>query len=139
MLERARQSKHSRPQAPSKEPPSAHQKITKGKSSPEETKRNGKDMEGGFGGLQKGFLFSSKPPKSATASEKSKTGSRKSIKYSTGAGQGTSGQGTSGQGTSEVADDIIRPKKQNSESSGLEFPEVQEAMKESYPFLNTES
>jgi hypothetical protein len=36
-------------------------------------------------------------------------------------------------------DDVIRPKGQNQKASNLEFPEVQEAMKQSFPFLNTQS
>lgn len=81
----------------------------------------------GFGGFQRGFLSSSK---SASASS-TKTGG------STGRKVGTTPSNVS-QGTSEPDDDVIRPKQQDSKSSGLEFPEVQEAMRTSYPFLQSE-
>lgn len=71
----------------------------------------------GFGGLRKGFLSGSLGTQNTRGKVK----------------------GQSSASAAEV-DDVIRPKQQqNSGSSGLEFPEVQEAMKESFPFLNTQS
>lgn len=80
------------------------------------TKRKETNTGGEFGGLRKGFLSGS-----AVASKGVKAKVQSS---STGGGA--------------VDDDIIRPKQKTSKSSGLEFPEVQETMKESFPFLNTQ-
>lgn len=81
-----------------------------------ETVTKAAESGSGFGGLRKGFLSGSQ----------SKSGKVKV---------------QSSPSTPEVTvDDVIRPKQQqNTGSSGLEFPEVQEAMKESFPFLNTQS
>lgn len=73
-----------------------------------------KQVQGGFGGLKKGFLSSScpsektiKPAKPAASSEKVHT--------------------------LDAKEKIPHLKK--SKASGLELPEVQEAMKDSFPFL----
>ena len=83
------------------------------------------DEEKGFGGFQKGFLFGSKPSKPSSSSNRKS----KSIP--------SQGNGRSGQSL-QVEDDIIRPKTTRNESA-LEFPEVQEAMKELNPMLATDS
>ncbi len=101
-------------------------------SQPQDTKKK-KTSGSSFGGFQKGFLSGSKQSSSARPSAKpSKT------KLSPDQGQANSVNGQSeGKGAVKPADDVIRPKQQK--SSSLEFPEVQEAMKESFPFLNTDS
>ena len=71
----------------------------------------------GFCGLQKGFLSSSKTSKPPSSSKKKKSAESLTDK------------------TSKTGDYVIRPKK----SSGLEFPEVQEAMKEINPILAADS
>ncbi len=76
----------------------------------------------GFCGFQKGFLSgSSKNPRNTT---KSSSSSSEAIKESHKA--------------SQHVDDIIRPKN-TSGKSGLELPEVQDAMRETYPALATDS
>lgn len=89
-----------------------------------------------FGGFQRGFLFGSKPLKSVSKS-KHTTASRTVVDATTTPIQAKTNNPQGVQ--SATADDVIRPKQQDSKSSDLEFPEVQEAMKNSYPFLNTES
>ncbi len=96
------------------------------KQSQRESKSSKKSSSGAsFGGFQKGFLSGSQTPgsRSSKTIPTKKSGAAKNVSERV------------------IDDDIIRPKisAQNSKSSGLEFPEVQEAMKESFPFLNTES
>ena len=83
-------------------------------SKPKET-----NTGGGFGGLRKGFLFGSAPEPAAPSTEV-----KAKVQCSTPKDQ------------SAAVDDVIRPKQQ---TSNLEFPEVQESMKQSFPFLNTQS
>lgn len=93
-------------------------------------KADSSDSGTGFGGLRKGFLFGSTP---ASAKDK-RVSTKVQGSVSTDVGLDPSCQAT----VKKVdADDMIRPKQQGSKSSSLEFPEVQEAMKESFPFLNT--
>ena len=82
-----------------------------------------KSSSSSFGGFRKGFLSGSKQSSSTCSSSK-----RSQDKVSS---QGWDKDAV------KPADDVIRPKQQK--SSSLEFPEVQEAMKESFPFLNTDS
>ena len=78
-----------------------------------------------FGGFQKGFLFSSKP---------SKTSKRNSSVAQT---EDVNSKQSHAQSIQD--EDVLCPKPCDSKSSSLEFPEVQEAMKASYPFLDTKS
>lgn len=97
-------------------------------ASHEEKKATQKATQGGngFGGLRKGFLTSSSEPRQRDQKGKVQRSDSTSAKLPAAAEM--------------TVDDVIRPKQQqNSKSSGLEFPEVQEAMKESFPFLNTQS
>lgn len=88
-----------------------------------------------FGGFQKGFLFGSK---SSSASSKDNNTTASSIATATTTSHVKTKLPQSVQGQA-IADNVIRPKQPGSKSSSLEFPEVQEAMKASHPFLNTES
>lgn len=81
--------------------------------------------DGGFCGFQKGFLFGSKP--SNLSSSRKKEVSSKVF------------QGKEKKGVSlKNEDDIIHPKS-NGNKEGLVFAEVQEAMKETKPLLETGS
>ena len=99
--------------------PKDHAALTKDKKE-KTSKTKETNTVGGFGGLRKGFLFGS-APESATPSTEVKV-------------QSSSAKTPKGQ--SAAVDDVIRPKQQ---TSNLEFPEVQESMKQSFPFLNTQS
>ena len=124
MTDQLERAKHSHPL---KKPPTAHMKTgekthssssIKGKRDRAEPVAKSSES-GGFGGLKRGFLFGSNARDTKTHVSK---------------GCGNGGQGAT------VGDDVIRPKnQQNTKSSNLEFPEVQEAMKEAFPFLNTKS
>ena len=88
----------------------SHNKVPKNAPS-----LNNARTESGFGGFKKGFLFNSAVTSSDDVSKTTAI-------------------------TAVAVDDVIRPKVSGqSKQSSLEFPEVQEAMKESFPFLNTES
>lgn len=114
----------------------------------EDKKRQAKEKAGetgsGFGGFKKGFLFSSKSSSSSPASTKNNCVHLKSKdetsseKLDSTTSLHATTKPPKDQGTLEAVDDVIRPKQQDSKSSGLEFPEVQQAMKNSFPFLNTE-
>ena len=96
------------------------------------TKTSKKDeSSSGFGGFEKGFLFggSGKKPKEPQGKVRSKAPP---------SGDGPSqSAATSGKKAPQPKDDIpyLKPK---SKASGLELPEVQEAMKETFPFLQTQ-
>lgn len=130
-LERARKSRQ-KPQSSvhlSKDP------TAQTKAAPLHEKKKETRNVGGFGGLRKGFLSGSAPASPPNRGVKAKVQSSGSTNLGV---EMTKDPG--GQGAVEVTvDDVIRPKQQGSKNSGLEFPEVQEAMKESLPFLNTQS
>ena len=122
--------------APSADQPSSEHSKDKTKVETAPSAGRGKSSEGsGFGGLRKGFLSgsSSKTPTVAgDLSSKTRPRSKSDKPKSNGTDNPANLRTSSG------VDDIIHPKV-SGKSSGLEFPEVQEAMKESFPFLNTES
>lgn len=90
----------------------------------------------GFGGFQKGFLSGSKPAVkvgvSSSVASSSSSQSKSSTEGSIDLMLKMSRKGDNPE------DDIIRPKV-SGKNSGLEFPEVQEAMKELNPLLATDS
>lgn len=96
----------------------------------EQQQRTAQNVDG-FGGFKKGFLFDSKSHKKTVGSATDLSNAKTEPFHEE--------DSATGRGLSTKEDDIIRPKNQDSKSSNLEFPEVQEAMKASYPFLNTES
>lgn len=110
-------------------------KVSEKSKSKEKKEVKKEHKESGFGGFQKGFLFRSEPQSKSVS---------KSAGPMPNSAAAASQQQSSSSSTVKVAkavpeDDVIRPKMSASEKSSLEFPEVQEAMKESFPFLNTES
>ena len=102
-----------------------------------------------FGGLKKGFLFASaersdrkKPATRTTASSSSKPNAsaadgKSSPKTSAAEGSGAGKSSRDSQRSSPDDIPFLKPK-DGQRSKGMEFPEVQEAMKESYPFLRSQ-
>ena len=88
-----------------------------------------------FGGLKKGFLFGS-VEKQGGRKPAQKTEGKKLTPTAGVASSKRTDKGTTG---SSSSDDIpfIKPQ-DGAKSKGLEFPEVQEAMKESYPLLRSQ-
>ncbi len=94
-------------------------KSAKAASKPTEKKQTAikskeKQVQGGFSGFKKGFLFSDPPEKKSATKKLSK-------------------QAASSEKVEQNTDEIPHIKK--SKASDLELPEVQEAMKDSFPFL----
>ena len=91
----------------------------------------------GFGGFQKGFLSVSKPTlKPGVFSSVENSSSTSLSKYGT--GWCTDFKAKESKQVDDRNDDIVRPTL-SGKRSGLEFPEVQQAMKELYPTPSTES
>ena len=89
--------------------------------------------EATFGGLKKGFLFASTNKQGNKKTEREKA--TKMVRPS-----GVSNpHATTGTKDSSLPEDIpfIKPQVQGT-AKGLEFPEVQEAMKEAYPLLRSQ-
>ena len=88
--------------------------------------------EATFGGLKKGFLFSS-----TNRQGNKKTEREKATKMARPSGV-SNPHATTGTKDSSLPEDIpfIKPQVQGT-AKGLEFPEVQEAMKEAYPLLRS--
>ena len=89
------------------------------------------DSSSSFGGFKKGFLFASSDSKHQVK--------KKPVSKS----QKTSSSPTASQAstkTSAEGNDIpfIKPKDKDKDKSSLEFPEVQQAMKESFPLLQSQ-
>lgn len=120
-----------------KSPPSTN--GSSGPSAKDTSKASGKRLQGrdkkkesnksSFGGFQKGFLSATKPSSSPPASSAASVAKISKVNP----------VGSKSQGSQEVVDDVIRPKEQSSKLSGLEFPEVQEAMKKSYLSMDPDS
>ena len=91
-----------------------------------------------FGGLKKGFLFGS-TEKQGGRKPTQKTEGKKLAATVTKTGVASSKRTSKGTTGSSSSDDIpfIKPQ-DGATSKGLEFPEVQEAMKESYPLLRSQ-
>ena len=93
--------------------------------------RTKKDTPSSFGGFKKGFLFSNPEKKSGKETAQKQTSSKPRNESSSKATHGN---------VSETAEDIpfIRAHSSGSGTKGLELPEVQEAMKNKFPFLQTQ-
>ena len=89
--------------------------------------------EATFGGLKKGFLFAS------TNKQNKRTEKEKQATKMAGPSGVSNPHATTGTKDSSSSDNIpfIKPQVQGT-ARGLEFPEVQEAMKEAYPLLRSQ-
>ena len=98
-----------------------------------------------FGGFKKGFLFSQPSRKDSSQKLKNKSEIGKpSTSSSDSIPSGEKNKRDTDTSNNSKKDDdnipFVKPKSEEAaRGSGLEFPEVQSAMKESYPFLNTKS
>ena len=91
----------------------------------ESTKKKSDQQSPSFGGFKKGFLFSSSDSKSRV---------NKTQKCSVSPSSSVKGTAANTQDSADIP--LIKPKQKD--KSNLEFPEVQEAMKESFPLLQSQ-